>query len=319
MSALGVLGGVAQPVLLIGGAPLLVGLMRQVRARLEGRVGPGVGQPWRDLRKLFGKEAITPRGTSEMFRLAPLVLMATVLVVATAAPFLVVEPLLRSVADLFVVVALLAFGTATLALAGLDTGTAFGGMGASREMTIIALVEPTLLVAIFALSVRVGSTNLADIVAATLGDPARVVSPVSLLAAVALVVVVVAETGRLPVDNPSTHLELTMVHEAMVLEYAGPDLALVELASSMRLAVFLGLLANLFVPWGIATEAAGTAIPLGVLGAAAVLVLKVGVLGVALAVAEVFLAKLRLFRVPELLAGSFLLALSAVTASFFLA
>ncbi|GAA5150074.1 respiratory chain complex I subunit 1 family protein [Pseudonocardia eucalypti] len=315
MSALGVVGGVTQPVLLVAGAPLLVGLMQQVRARMEGRVGPGIGQPWRDTRKLFGKEAITPKGTSEMFRLAPLVLMATVLVVATAAPFLVVESPLGPVADLFVVVALLAFGTATLALAGLDTGTAFGGMGASREMTIIALVEPTLLVAIFALSVRVGSTNLADIVAATLRDPARVVSPVSLLAAVALAVVVVAETGRLPVDNPSTHLELTMVHEAMVLEYAGPDLALVELASSMRLAVFLGLLANLFLPWGIATETSAATL----LVAVAALVIKVSVLGVVLAAAEVFWAKLRLFRVPELLAGSFLLALLAVAASFFLA
>ncbi|WP_086862003.1 respiratory chain complex I subunit 1 family protein, partial [Amycolatopsis lexingtonensis] len=213
------------------------------------------------------------------------------------------------------VVALLAVGTVALALAGLDTGTAFGGMGASREMTIIALVEPTLLVAIFALSVRVGSTNLASIVTSTLHDPARVISPVSLLAAVALVVVIVAETGRLPVDNPSTHLELTMVHEAMILEYAGPDLALVELASAMRLSVFLGLLANLFLPWGIATSAAPMAIAIGV-GAWLV---KVVLLGAVLAAGEVFLAKLRLFRVPELLAGSFLLALLAVAASFFLA
>ena len=136
-------------------------------------------------------------------------------------------------------------------------------MGASREMTILALVEPTLLVAVFALSVRVGSTNLAAIVTATLHDPLAVVSPASLLAAAALLVVTVAETGRLPVDNPSTHLELTMVHEAMVLEYAGADLALVELASSMRLTVLLGLLSTLFVPWGIA-GAALTGLPLAV-------------------------------------------------------
>ncbi|MFD1051310.1 NADH-quinone oxidoreductase subunit H, partial [Kibdelosporangium lantanae] len=149
----------------------------------------------------------------------------------------------------------------------------------------------------------------------TLHDPARVISPVSLLAAVALIVVIVAETGRLPVDNPSTHLELTMVHEAMVLEYAGPDLALVELASAMRLSVFLGLLANLFLPWGIATSTTPVAVVVGVLA----LVVKVGLLGAVLAAGEVFLAKLRLFRVPELLAGSFLLALLAVAASFFLA
>ncbi|QUQ64233.1 respiratory chain complex I subunit 1 family protein [Kutzneria sp. CA-103260] len=315
MSALGVVGGVVQPLVIVAGSPVLVGVMRQVRARLEGRAGAGIGQPWRDLRKLFGKEPITPRGTSAVFRLAPLVLAATTVVVAVVVPFVTTDSALDPVADLFAVVALLAAGTVALALAGLDTGTAFGGMGASREMTIIALVEPTLLVAIFALSVRVGSTNLAAIVSSTLHDPSRVISPVSLLAAVALIVVIVAETGRLPVDNPSTHLELTMVHEAMVLEYAGPDLALVELASAMRLSVFLGLLANLFLPWGIAT----TTSPLPVLGGVVAVAVKVTLLGALLAIGEVFLAKLRLFRVPELLAGSFLLALLAVAASFFLA
>ncbi|MEV6237524.1 NADH-quinone oxidoreductase subunit H [Lentzea sp. NPDC051838] len=315
MSALGIVGGVVQPVLIVAGSPLLVGLMRQVRARLEGRAGAGILQPWRDLRKLSRKERIEPRGTSDVFRFAPLVLVATTLVVAVVVPFVTTESAVDPVADLFAVVALLALGAVALALAGLDTGTAFGGMGASREMTILALVEPTLLVAIFALSVRVGSTNLGAIVSSTLHDPARVISPASLLAAVALVVVIVAETGRIPVDNPSTHLELTMVHEAMVLEYAGPDLALVELAAAMRLSVFLGLLANLFAPWGIATTATPPAVLIGVLA----LVVKVGVLGGLLAAAEVFVAKLRLFRVPELLAGSFLLALLAVAASFFLA
>jgi formate hydrogenlyase subunit 4 len=201
-----------------------------------------------------------------------------------------------------------------IALAGLDTGTAFGGMGASREVTILALVEPTALVAIFALSVPVGSTGLPAIVGAGVVDPARVLSPASLLAAVALAVVIVAETGRLPVDNPATHLELTMVHEAMVLEYAGPRLALIELGAALRLSVYLGLLATLFVPWGIATDAGLVPLAVGVVA----FVAKVGVLGAALAAAEVFLAKLRLFRVPELLAGSFLLALLAVTAAFVL-
>ncbi|AXB45269.1 formate hydrogenlyase [Amycolatopsis albispora] len=315
MSMAGIVGAVVQPVLIVTGAPVLVGMMRQVRARLEGRAGAGVMQPWRDLRKLFGKERITPRGTSEVFRVAPLVLVATTLVVTVVAPFVTTDSAVDPAADLFAVVALLALGAVALALAGLDTGTAFGGMGASREMTILALVEPTLLVAIFALSVRVGSTNLAAIVSATVHDPGRVISPASLLAAVALIVVIIAETGRLPVDNPSTHLELTMVHEAMILEYAGPDLALVELASAMRLSVFLGLLANLFLPWGVATTAAPLALLVGVVA----LVVKIGVLGALLAAGEVFLAKLRLFRVPELLAGSFLLALLAVGASFFLA
>lgn len=315
MSALGVAGGVVQPVLVVAGSPLLIGVMRQVRARLEGRAGAGVSQPYRDLRKLFRKEPVEPRGTSEVFRIAPLVLVATAIVVAVVAPFVTTEPAVGPAADLFAVVALLALGAVALALAGIDTGTAFGGMGASREMTILALVEPTLLVAIFALSVRVGSTNLGAIVSATLHNPARVISPGSLLAAVALIVVIVAETGRLPVDNPSTHLELTMVHEAMVLEYAGPDLALVELASAMRLSVLLGLFANLFLPWGIATSTAPAALLLGVVA----LVVKVGVLGVVLAAGEVFMAKLRLFRVPELLAGSFLLSVLAVAASYFLA
>jgi len=306
---------VVQLLVVVALSPLLIGMMRQVRARMEGRVGPGIGQPWRDLRKLMRKQPITPDGTSVVFRTAPLVLVATCLVVAAVAPLVSTAALLDPVSDLFAVVALLTLGTVTLALAGIDTGTAFGGLGASRETTIVALVEPTLLVAIFALSVPVGSTNLGAIVGATLADPAQVLSPVSLLAAAALVVVIIAETGRLPVDNPSTHLELTMVHEAMILEYAGPDLALVELAASMRLSLFLGLLANLFLPWGIATG--GDPLLIGL--AVPALVVKVAALGALLAAAEVFLAKLRLFRVPELLAGSFVMGLLAVGASYFLA
>jgi formate hydrogenlyase subunit 4 len=307
-----VVGTVAQPVLVVAAAPVVVGLMRQLRARLEGRVGAGIGQPWRDLRKLFGKRAITPRGTGAVFRFAPVVLTATTLVVCAAVPLLVVDPPLGPVGDLFAVVALLTMGTVALALAGLDTGTAFGGMGASREVTIVALVEPTLLVAILALSVRVGSTDLGAVVGAALHDPARVASPVSLLAAVALAVAIMAETGRLPVDNPATHLELTMVHEAMVLEYAGPDLALVELASAMRLTVLLALLAGLFLPWGIAADAHPVAIGVALVA----LTVKVTGLAAALTVGELLMAKLRLFRVPELLAGSFVLAVLAVATSF---
>lgn len=314
----------AQVILVVAGAPLLTGLMRQVRARLEGRAGPGVGQPWRDLRKLLHRQPITPNGTGWAFRLAPLVLVGTSLVVAAVVPLLTTVTALNGTADLFAVVGLLALGTVTLVLAALDTGTAFGGMGASREMTVLALVEPTILVAVFALSARVGSTNLGAIVGATVHDPLRVVSPASILAAVALVVVIIAETGRLPVDNPSTHLELTMIHEAMVLEYSGADLALVELAASMRLTVLLGLLASLFVPWGIATGAVATGAGVGAAAAGlalavAAFAVKVTVLGAVLAAGEVFIAKLRLFRIPELLAGSFVLALFAVTTSFFLA
>ncbi|MFC4532715.1 respiratory chain complex I subunit 1 family protein [Sphaerisporangium dianthi] len=312
----GLVGAVVQVALVAGGSPLLTGLMRQVRARLEGRAGAGVVQPWRDLRKLARKEPISPHGTGWVFRAAPLVPAGTVLVVAAVVPLVTTLSPMDGVADLFAVTALLALGSVALALGGLDTGTAFGGMGASREVAVMALVEPTILLSVFALSVRVGSTNLGAIVTSAVNEPLEVISPVSLLAAVALAVVTLAETGRVPVDNPATHLELTMIHEAMILEYAGPDLALIEWASGMRLSVLLGLLAGLFAPWGIATAGAGAAALL--LGAAA-LVAKVAVLGVLLAAGEVFMAKLRLFRIPELLAGSFMLALLAVAASFFLA
>lgn len=314
MSAAGIVGAAVQVALVAAGAPLLVGVMRQVRARMEGRAGAGVGQPWRDLRKLLRKEPIAPRGTGLPFRAAPLVLASTALVVSAVIPIVTTESPLDGAADLFAVIALLALGTVFLALAGLDTATAFGGMGASREMVVLALVEPTILLSVFAVSARVGSTNLGEIVTTTLDDPQLVVSPVSLLAAVALAIVTIAETGRIPVDNPSTHLELTMIHEAMVLEYSGPDLALIEWASAMRLTVLLGLFANLFAPWGIA----GTSLlmlPVAVVAFSA----KVVVLGGALAAGEVFMAKLRMFRVPELLAGSFVMALLAVAASFFLA
>jgi formate hydrogenlyase subunit 4 len=303
-----------QVVVVVVFSPLLVGLMRQVKARLEGRAGAGIAQPWRDLRKLARRQPATPEGTGWAFRLAPVLLVATSLVVAAVVPLLTTASPLDPAADLFAVVGLLALGTVILALAALDTGTAFGGMGASRAVTILALVEPTILVAVFALSARVGSTNLAAIVTATVHQPLTVVSPASLLAAAALLVVIVAETGRIPVDNPSTHLELTMIHEAMVLEYAGADLGLIELAASMRLTVLLGLLSSLFLPWGIA-GAALTGLPIAI----AAFVLKITALAAALAAVEVFLAKLRLFRVPELLAGSFVLALLAVATSFFLA
>jgi formate hydrogenlyase subunit 4 len=309
------IGAVLQVVILVVVAPYLVGAMRQVRARMEGRAGAGVGQPWRDLRKQFRKEPISPEGSSWVFDAAPAVLVATTLVIAAVAPFVATVSPLDGVADLFAVVALLLLGTVALALAGLDTGTAFGGMGASREMTVAALAEPTILLAGFALSARVGTTNLATIMERGSREPADLLSPASLLAAVALAVVVIAEAGRLPVDNPSTHLELTMIHEAMVLEYSGRDLALVEFASALRLTVLLGLWVNLFVPWGIATTAEPVALLIGI----AAFVLKVVAAGALLAAGEVFMAKLRLFRVPELLAGSFLFGVLAVSSSFFLA
>lgn len=314
-TAVAVAAAGVQVALVLVGAPYLTGLMRQVRARMEGRAGAGIGQPVRDLRKMLRKEATRPEGTSVVFVAAPIVLLGSSVFLAAVIPFISTVAPVAGVSDLFAVVAILLLGTVALTLAGLDTGTAFGGMGASREVTIVALVEPTILLAIFALSVRVGSSDLTDIVAGTIASPSHLLSPASLLAAVAFAVVIIAETGRLPVDNPSTHLELTMIHEAMVLEYSGKDLAMVELAASMRLTLLLGLGVNLFAPWGVATSLAPLALLLGVV----VLVVKVALVGVALAVFEVFMAKLRLFRVPELLAGSLLFALLAVVASYFLA
>jgi formate hydrogenlyase subunit 4 len=309
-----VTGAVIQVVAVGVGAPLLVGWTRQIRARFEGRAGAGLLQPWRDLRKLLGKQSVTPEGTTIVFAAAPAVIAGVTLVAAGIVPLVTVVSPLDRVGDLFALVGLLLIGTVALILAGLDTGTAFGGMGASREAMIAALVEPTILLAMFALSVPSGSSNLAVIVATTRHHPGQVLSPAGALAFAALVVVIVAETGRLPVDNPSTHLELTMVHEAMVLEYSGAKLAVIEWGAAMRLTVLLGLLANLFFPLGMAGAISG---PIGTIVAVAVIAGKVALLGGALAVAEVFLAKIRLFRVPELLAGSFLLGLLAVTASYF--
>ena len=303
---------VAQVVAMVALSPLLVGVMRQVRARLEGRVGAGVLQPWRDLRKLLGKEPLQAAGTSWVSVAGPTVLIVSSLLVCAMTPLLGTLTFTSVPDDLFVVVSVLLIGTVAVALVGLDAGTAFGGMGSSRHMTIAALVEPTVLVSVYALSIPVGSSVLSQIVEARLDDPASVASPVSLLALLALAVAVVAETGSLPVDNPSTHLELTMVHEAMVLESSGRDLAWLELGSWLRLGALLGLLSTLLVPWGIATELSAG----GLLLASSALVTKLAITGALLASVEVFLAKLRLFRIPELLAGSFVLAFLAVTASY---
>ena len=315
MNVMSYLAGAAQIGGVALGAPVVIGVTRQVRARLEGRVGGGVAQPWRDLRKQLRKQQISPRGTTAVFTAAPAIMAGTTLLIVAVVPLVATGSPLDPVADLFAVVGLLFLGTVALTLAGIDTGTSFGGMGASREITNAALVEPTILLAVFALSIPTGSANLGAIVAHSIDNPAQLMSLPAVLAFVALVVVIIAETGRIPVDNPATHLELTMVHEAMVLEYAGPRLALVEWASGMRLTVLLALLGNLFIPWGVAGPDPGALdVAIGVLAIA----VKVVVLAVLLAGAEVFLAKLRLFRVPELLAGSFLLALLAVTAANFL-
>jgi len=305
---------VGQAVLALALSPLFVGFVRWVKARLQGRRGAPPWQPYFELTKLFGKEVVVSDNASWLFHAAPAVVFASTVSVTLLVP-LVAAPLpLDGVGDLLVVVYLLLLGTFFLALAGLDPGTAFGGMGASREMTVAAIAEPTIAVAIFALALDAGSTNLGRIVVQTLAHPGVAAGTGHVLAFVALFIVTLAETGRLPVDNPDTHLELTMIHEAMILEYSGRYLALIEWAAWLKLFLFASLLANLFLPWGIATVFSPAAIATGILA----LVVKLAVLGALVAVVETRVAKLRLFRVPELLAASFVLALLAVTSSFVL-
>lgn len=312
MSVGAVVGLVVQLVTALAVTPLLVGTMRQVRARLEGRAGAGLMQPYRDLRKLFAKEALRAKGTGLVLAWAPVSVAVSGLLVCALVPLVSTTTLPWVPDDLFVVVSVLLAGTVVLALLGLAAGSAFGGMGSSRHMMIAALVEPTVLVSVYALSIPVGTTTLSNIVAARIHHPAAVVSPASVLALVALGLAVLAETGRLPIDNPSTHLELTMIHEAMVLESGGRDLAWLEVGTWLRLTGLFGLVVNLLVPWGVATEISAAALVIGVVSLAAKLLLA----GALLAAAEVLMAKVRLFRVPELLAGSFVLAFLAVTASY---
>ncbi len=293
-------------------APCLVGMIRWIKARLQNRRGASWLQPYRDLRKLLAKDVIVSPNASWLFHAAPFVVFGSTVTVAFLIPLIAVPLPSEPVGDLLVVVYLLLLGAFFLALGGLDPGSAFGGMGASREMTVAAITEPTLAVSVFALAVTAQSTNLGHIVERTLATPATTLGPGHLLAFSALFILTLAETGRLPVDNPATHLELTMIHEAMVLEYSGRYLALLEWAAALKLLVFLALLANLFVPWGIATTLTASAIAVALVA----FVLKLVVLGASIAVLETRVAKLRFFRVPELLAASFVLALVAVMSSF---
>lgn len=293
-------------------APGLVGFIRWLKARLQGRRGAAPWQPYFELRKLFGKEAVISHTASWIFTATPFVLFGTSVLVASVVPLIVAPAGRFLIGDLFATVYLLLLGTFFLALAGLDTGSPFGGMGASREMTVVALTEPTVALSIVALALNAGSTSFSQIVSHTLAQPSAALGPGHLLAFAALFIVTLAETGRLPVDNPSTHLELTMIHEAMILEYSGPYLALIEWGAALKLLVFLALAANLFMPWGIALSLSPAAVAIGLLS----FVAKIGALAIAIAVLETRVAKLRLFRVPELLSVSFVLALLAVMSTF---
>ncbi len=300
-----------QVAIVAAGAPLLAGVLRTLKARLVGRRGPSPFQPYADLRKLLRKDAVVSTTTSWIFRATPYVLVATMLTAALIVPVVASRTALPF-AGIILLMYLFMLSTFFLALAGLDSGSAFGGMGSSREVAVAALAEPTIILAVFALALRADTTNLGGIVERFARDPLLAANPGHLLAFAAFFIVMLAETGRLPVDNPATHLELTMIHEAMVLEYSGRYLALVEWAGAMKLFVFMTLLANLFFPWGVPGLVEPVPMLLGLLALAG----KLAVLTAALALLETSVAKLRLFRVPELLSGSFALALLSVIAVF---
>lgn len=294
----------AQALLAIAVAPLLVGWVDQCRAWLQNRSGAGVLQPYRTLRKLFHKDAIVALGASPLFRASPYMQLGSMALAAAIIPIFGSQPLLATSADTIALVGLFAVARVFTALAGMDIGTAFGTLGARREMLVGFLSEPALLMVFFTASLLSQSTLLPTIVE-TLAHRELAIYPSLAFAAVAFAMVLLAENARVPIDNPSTHLELTMIHEAMVLEYSARHLALVEWASALKLLNFAAIGLALFVPWGLASPGSGTlAIALGTV----VSFLKLGLVGAVLALIETLSAKLRIFRAPEFLATAFLLA-----------
>ena len=293
-----------QALLYLALAPLLVGWIRKLEARLQNRRGAPLLQPYRDLRKLLAKEVRVAHTASPLFRVAPYVVFVATWLAAAAVPLLAVELPTAGMADLIVLVGLLALARFFLALAGMDVGTAFGGMGASREMLISALAEPAMLMAVFTLAMQAHSTNLSSVVDHQL-QIGLTLKPSLMFALAGLILVAMAETGRIPVDNPATHLELTMIHEAMILEYSGRHLALLEWAAQIKLVLYGALIAGIFFPWGIAQTFAPAALALGFVA----IVAKLLLLGLLLAVAESVLAKMRLFRAPALMNLALLLGL----------
>lgn len=297
---------VAQTMVLLAVSPFIVGLIGKVKARLQVRRGASVFQPYADLAKLFRKQPVVSTATSWIFTATPYILFASTLAAGLLVPVFASKTPLTFAGNIIALVYLLALGTFFLILAGLDAGSAFGGMGSSREAIVASLTEPATIMAIFAIALTAGSTNLSTIVHKTALLDGIVTDPSPhLMALAALFIVAIAETGRVPVDNPATHLELTMIHEAMILEYSGRYLALVEWAAGLKLLVFLTLIANIFAPWGIATSLEPGALGLGVF----VYLVKVSALAVLIGVIESMFAKLRLFRVTDLLGVAFILAL----------
>ena len=298
--------------LVVALAPLLVGFVRLVKARLMGRRGPPITQPWRDIRKLLRKRPVVAAGATAITTTAPHLACAASLLAAALVPGFAHGMSLAPLADLLLLAGLLATARVALALAGMDAGTAFGGMGAARALSFAAFAEPVLLLCILVLAMIAGTTNL-DVMLVSLRDGGVGLRVSLALAAVALVAVALVENGRMPADNPATHLELTMVHEAMLLEASGRHLALWEMAAALQLLVWLALLSALFLPWGVAPADGG---PVAWLWGLVTWLAKLGALAFALAVFESAVAKLRVFRVPEFLGAALLLAALAVALLF---
>ncbi|HIJ61454.1 MAG TPA: formate hydrogenlyase [Rhodospirillaceae bacterium] len=293
-------------------SPLLTGWVRKVKARLLRRQGPSVWQPYRDLARLLKKEVVLAENASWLFRVAPYLIFAATWVAAALVPTFATGLLFSWCADLIALAALVGSARFFLALAGLDVGTGFGGIGSSREVMIASLAEPATLMIFFSLALIAGSTQLSTI-AGFMQTP-EVGLRVSLaMALVAMLMVAIAENARIPVDNPATHLELTMVHEAMVLEYSGRHLAMIELAASLKLLMYLSLVGCVFVPWGLSPVGGGLARHLL---AAGLYVGKLAVGGVLLALFETSIAKMRVFRVPEFLGAALMLSLLGVLLLF---
>lgn len=298
---------ILETLLFIGLAPLLAGWIKRVKCRLQNRKAPSLFQPYRDLLKLYRKQPVVPRPASWVFRGAPYIVFASTVLAAAIVPLVAVNLPTARIADMIVLVGFFALGRTFQVLAGMDIGTAFGGMGSSREMTISSLAEPAMLMAVFTLAMSAHTTNLSQAMNYVL-DTGLVLRPSFVFAIGGLMLVAVAETGRIPVDNPATHLELTMIHEAMILEYSGRWLALIEWASQIKLMLYGVLITNIFFPWGIATDFSIGALARGL----AVVVLKLAALAVVLALSEALFAKMRIFRVQEYLSFAYLLSILGV-------
>lgn len=296
-----------QMLLVVAVAPLLVSIVRKVKSRLTRRQGAPLVQPYRDLIRLMRKDVVLAENASWLFRVVPYLVFAATWVAAALVPTFATGLQFSWTADLIAIVALLGSARFFLALAGMDVGTSFGGIGSSREMMIASMAEPAMMLIVFSLALIAGSTQLSTVVQ-FMASP-QVGLRVSLgMALVALVIVALAENARIPVDNPTTHLELTMVHEAMVLEYSGRHLAMIELSSALKLLLYVSLISCIFVPWGIADADTGVGLAAYIL-ATLLYVVKLGVGGVVLAIFETSIAKMRVFRVPNFVGIALMLAL----------